>query len=259
LNIHTDGIIILDEVEPPAPLIEAAGSQELWRRQHHGVWSHTDSPNRKAPKDIAKNEYGELLCSLLLASFATHASASKRVRCNKISKASVFKEFHAHGFAHYHAIVLCEAPWSPLGLKRVLQEQGIYVEWNSEHDYYWTNFVYLTVPSTGPAGKTYDQLDQTPWLSEGHADIRATLLDMPRGARSSDKNRVRRFLGDVDEREGAPSQVSFSDKEFAAHVIPHNLGSVLSLQAWVQAQVNAMKADKVCARGALTWLARVGD
>lgn len=255
LSAGSSNGVVLDFVTPSAPSTSSSpssvgdvvigGAPSAWKRQHHGVWSHTDSSARKSPEDMAKAEFGVLLADELTQLFNSHASGPKRLRLNRVAKASVFQEAHSNGSRHFHAIVLCDFPWSPAALKRALQERhAIHVHWTSDHDYYWTNFVYLAVPSAEPTGKSSEQLDPEPWLSEGHPDVRATLEDIPRGARGADKCRVRRYLGDDPGRQSGSTCVAFTDKEFAANVVFHNLRSILSLQAWVQSQIETLAVQR---------------
>jgi hypothetical protein len=141
-------------------------------------------------------------------------------------------------------------------LKRVLRAQGIHVEFSSDHDYYWTSFVYVAVPSAVPGGKTDVDLDQDPWLSPGHPSVRDTLADMPRGARPSDKARVRRHLGDAEEggQECSSGNVALTDKEFAAHVVAKGFRTTTELLAWVQTQGANRKSLRGGERGAFVGL-----
>ena len=171
------------------------------KRQFHGTWSHTCDPNLKAPEQMPKHEFGELLVQLFDDYVCRNGSADvrKRSRLNKLGKLGVWAELHKHGRAagkaHYHFPVLAEEPWDFHPLQQALRNRKIYVDFSMEHDYYWTNVVYLATPSALPEGKTQMELDHDPWLSPGHPTVADCLEDMPRGARATDKTRVRRYLG----------------------------------------------------------------
>ena len=110
--------------------------------------------------------------------------------------------------------------------------------------------VYVAVPSCSHEWKT--AVDNDPWLSKGHADVKASLEDMPRGARSSDKVKVRRYLGLEDGSSIKKADLALSDKEFAEHVVGKGLRTVDALLAWIE-ETKVTKDVPVAAR-----LARVG-
>ena len=58
--------------------------------------------------------------------------------------------------------VLKQEPWCYEALKTYLRERGVHVEFSQEHDYYWTSFVYVAVPSSEPGGKSDEQIDHDP-------------------------------------------------------------------------------------------------
>eukprot|EP00973_Karenia_brevis_P036866 5079268-Karenia_brevis.AAC.2 len=217
---------------------ESAGKQKSpWRRLFMGTWSHTDDETKKAPKDMPKREFGELLWQLAEQVFQKARESGKRSRLNHMSKVSVWVELHQNGYPHYHFPCLAEDLWSYVPLARALRERGICVDFKAEHDFYWSAIVYLAVPSALPGGKQETDLDPAPWLSPNHALIREVLEDIPRGARACEKGRVRRYLGLAGSGGKTGRDIAFTDKEFAAHVVAHGLRDPIALMAWVQERV----------------------
>ena len=210
--------------------------------QYHGVWSHSDHPERKSPEDMPKQEFGELLLRLTEKVFRK-SSESRRARLNKLNLAAVFQELHTSGKPHYHFPVLADRPWSYEPLKKELRKEMIFVEFSVEHDYYWTNFVYLTVPGTSPGDKTEEDLDSDPWLSPGHLSLKETLQNIPRGARACDKARVRRFLSLDAPGTTSKNDISLTDKDFARHVVDKGLRDVTAVQSYVVSMNEAMKQE----------------
>ena len=160
-------------------------------------------------------------------------SETRRSRLNRLLKACVFAELHESGETHYHFLLLAEYPWSFVPLARTLRAEGICVDFSDGHDYYWTGFVYLNVPGLGPAKKKECDLDHEPWLSPDHPSVAETIRDIPRGARLSDKDRVRLFLQISDGRDGSDGRVSITDKTFASYLTAKSLRTKLVLQAWI--------------------------
>ena len=209
--------------------------KKLWRRQFTGTWSHTNDPSKKAPRDVSKADFGELLMNLQGGIFQKSTEAPKKAKLNHVTKVSVWEETHQNGNPHYHFPMLADSPWTYLPLQRALRRQGIHVEFSSEHDYHWTSIVYVATPSPLPSGKKEVELDQEPWLSPGHPHVRETLEDIPRGARASDKTRVRRYLCLGEESASKVKDLSLTDKEFSAHLVAHGLRSTTQVLAWVAA------------------------
>lgn len=228
--------------------------KKLWKRQHSGTWSHTEDPNKKAPRDMAKGAFGELLLRVLADVFQKATHPPKRAKLNRVVKLSVWQEPHRNGMPHYHFPILAEHPWSVVSVKRALRAEGIFVEFSSDHDYYWTSFIYVATPDPMPQGKQEAELDQDPWLSPGHKSVRETLEDMPRGARASDKARVRRYLSDGEPAASQSKDISFTDKQFSAHVISKSLRSCTDLLAWVESHTSKLKSLPVDARSVVRGL-----
>ena len=218
-------------VAPPAQVVLPL-QPRAFKMQFHGTWSHTNKPGRLSPKDMPKHVLGDLVMKTQSGLFQATA-ASRGTRLNRLTKVSVFEEKHASGDLHYHFPTLAEHPWYCGPLQQKLGEQGIDVDFSTAHDYYWTTIVYLAVPGTGPNDKREEDLDPDPWLSEGHPPIIDCLKEIPRGARATDKARVRRYLSVQDGVESKNKDVAFSDKEFAAHIIAKNVRTKLQLQAWI--------------------------
>lgn len=218
------------------------------KRQYLGTWSHTDDPTKKSPRDMSKKDFGELIVSLSDDVFRRSAANQKRCRLNRLLKTGVWEEKHTNGQIHYHFPVLAENGWYFAQLAKALRDKGIYADFSSEHDYYWTTVLYLCVPSAMPNGKKFDDIDSAPWLSPGHPHIVALLEDMPRGARASDKSRVRRFLGMEAKLTRSSKDVSLTDAEFAAHVVDKKLHSLTAVLAWVKEHVDVKSLLPVTVR-----------
>ena len=214
------------------------------KQQYPGCWSHTERQDLKAPRSMSKGAFGELLLRLVSAVFrSATADGARRVRENRLERVSVFQERHENGEIHYHFIVLAELPWCFVALVRALRAESICVEMTTSHDYYWTSFVYLCVPGADPNGKAESDLDMEPWLSPGHPSKKETVEAIPRGARASDKARVRRYLA-AETGEPTTKEVALTDKDFAAHVVAKGFKSLLQFQAWVTTTRARVKADR---------------
>ena len=207
-----------------------------------GTWSHTDLPDRFSPCDMSKKDFGELLQSLWEDIFSMpNVPGRKRRKANRLLKVAVFQEKHgavfeeqdADGTIHYHFPMLAEWPWSWKYVAKRLREHGIYVHFSTSHTYYWTALMYLAVPSDVPDGKREADLDPEPWLCADHPSLRDALEDIPRGARTCDKSRVRRFLGLV--CPGSEHRdVALSDKQFNTNIVKKGLRNHTAVLAWVQ-------------------------
>jgi len=221
----------------------AAVDWNVFKMQYCGCWSHTSMPGLKAPRDMPKAEFGELVQRLCERLFRT-SSERRRTRLNKLGLCSVFQELHANQEVHYHFPVLADRPWSCVPLQRALRAEGIAVEFSTTHDYYWTTFIYLTVPGDGPDDKKEGDLDRNPWLGPGHPTVLDTLKDIPRGARSCDKARVRRYLAVVSGGCSKSKQdVALTDKDFAKHVVAKSMRDPKQLQAWVASMSDLLQQD----------------
>jgi len=183
---------------------------------------------------MGKAQFGELLLATSAVTFAKSHETGKRARLNRMGKMSVFEELHQSGFPHFHFPCAAEDPWTYGPLKAALRAKGICVEFSEEHDYYWTTFMYLSVPSALPGGKTEKDLDLDPWLSPGHPTTKETLEDIPRGARPCDKARARRYLGLKDAGKCTSKDMAYTDKEFSALVVARNFRDVTAVMAWAQ-------------------------
>ena len=212
------------------------------KRLYCGTWSHTDDAKKKAPESMDKTSFGELLSTTLSSIFTKAAEPPKKAKLNHLLKLSVWEELHKSGKKHYHFPILAESPWYVTSLRRALQAHGVFAHFSAEHDYYWSSIVYLAVPSTMPGGKMEADIDQGPWLSSDHPPVRDVLVDIPRGARLSDKARVRRYLGDVTDVARGSSSLAATDKEFSAFVLDRGLRTQTDLLAWARTQVEKLKA-----------------
>ena len=219
----------------------AVGPKKIWKRQFLGTWSHTDDTNKKAPRSVSKADFGDILLRMLAGCFEAATNGPKRTKLNQVLRVSVWEEKHQNGMPHYHFPVLAEHPWYSDTLQRTLRAEGMYVEFSSDHDYYWTSFLYVAVPCAMPGGKAQADLDEDPWLSAGHPSVRTTLEDMPRGARSADKARARRSLGESGRQGSGKGGVALTDKEFSAHVVAKGLRTITELLAWVRTGMTRRK------------------
>ena len=212
------------------PLVDH--EKAAWKRLYNGTWSHTEMPDLFSPSDMSKKDFGELLVSLCDEMFNAMDGAKRRKQ-NRMLRISVFEEKHAALTMHYHFPMLAEWHWSGNALAALLRKHGIYVSFSSDHTYYWTAVVYLAVPSDMPDGKREADLDPKPWLCAGHPTIRDVLEEIPRGARLSDKSRVRRYL-DIAHPNTGQNVFALSDKHFNMKIIKKGLKDLTAVLGWVQ-------------------------
>ena len=191
---------------------------------------------------MAKADFGNLLLRLLASCFHMVTRGAKRSRLNRVLRVSVWEEKHQNGMSHYHFPIQAEHPWYACTLQRALRAEGIFAELSADHDYYWTSFLYVAVPSALPGGKTQADLDPDPWLSPEHPSVLDMVGDIPRGARATDKARARRFLGSEGREVVGRGGLALSDKEFAAHAVALDLRTTTQLLAWVQTRAANRKA-----------------
>ena len=203
-----------------------------FKMQFLGTWTHTARPDLKAPRDATRAAFGELLLRLLAGIFRVVEGGRRRCT-NRVIKVAVFRELHENGEAHFHFPILAERPWYTGPLKDALRNEGIAVDFSGDHDFYWTTMVYLTVPGTLPGQKREEELDAEPWLCPGHPSIPETLQEMPRGARASDKARVRRYLQVISPSSSNSQSMAYTHRDFARHIVEKALRTPLELQAWV--------------------------
>ena len=188
LDAHSEQITAMIRLYLATAPVEAAPAQQYARkRQYVGTWGHTDDPGKKAPNSMTKEEFGNMLLRSLGSCFHMVYGGPKTARLNRVLRVSIFEEKHQNGMPHYHFPILAELPWYSDILKRALRAEGVHVQFSSEHDYYWTSFLYVAVPSALPDGKSEADLDPEPWLSPGHPSVIDVVKDIPRGARASDR------------------------------------------------------------------------
>jgi hypothetical protein len=206
------------------------------RRQFLGTWSHTDLPSLKKPCDLSKEEFGNLLLTCAAKSFAMPRQGHQvGTVTNRILKACVVDELQQNGEVHKHFPILADKPFTSGPLEKVLREEGIAVHFSDTHSYYWTTFVYVTVPGSGPDKKKLEDLDPNPWLSPGHPPKEDELMQIPPGAYRSDKLRVRSFLGlDARGNKKNDQKEFMSDHSFASLLIQHSLKTRRALYAWIE-------------------------
>jgi hypothetical protein len=198
----------------------------------------------KKPADMSKADFGALLLKLSKKAFRTCSRGSR----NALSKVAVADEKHAsNGEIHKHFTLLAEKPFRPTHLQSLLRKAGIAVDF-SLHDYYWSSFVYITVPGNGPGKKTKEDLDPDPWLSDRHPSIEDELCNIPPGANRSDKLRVRKFLGlDPKGRPVGVMQKDLGFEEFSTVVVERGLDTRRKLLAFIQKSKGAEGDDKATA------------
>ena len=78
----------------------AAADWNVVKMQYCGCWAHTSTPGLKAPRDMPKADFGELVQRLCEGLFRT-SSERRRTRLNKLGLSSVFQELHANQELHY--------------------------------------------------------------------------------------------------------------------------------------------------------------
>ena len=106
-------------------------------------------------------------------------------RRNQTLKAAVVEEPHQSGEMHKQFAFLADKPFASGGMKRLFREKhNIALHFSDSHDYYWTTFVYITVPSDK---KPVSGIDPEPWLSPG-----SSLLSSPETRPSRCQRRTRR-------------------------------------------------------------------
>jgi hypothetical protein len=136
--------------------------------------------------------------------------------------------------------LLADKPFGYYPIQEKLRQKGLVVHFSATHDYYWTTFVYITVPGEPPHGKKAEDLDPQPWLSIGHPPVKEELMTIPPGARRTDKLRVRAFLGlDCRGRGRTEEALSITDTEFAAAVVENGFRERGGFLAWVEEQKEA--------------------
>jgi len=124
-------------------------ADRIYRRQFLGTWSHTELAGLKKPSELSKEEFGHLV--LELAAKASGMAFRGRGSHNfRILKLCVVDERHQSGEVHKHFPILADKPFSAGRLQSLLREEGIAAQFSDMHDYYWTTFIYVTVPPNLP-------------------------------------------------------------------------------------------------------------
>jgi len=187
---------------------------------------------------LTKEEFATILMDGLKVVFGQQEwphDQQRARRPNAMLKLCVVDEVHqTNGQIHKQFALLADKPWIAGPFKKWLRKtHNIAAHFSIEHEYYWTSFLYLTVPSDK---KPLADLDPDPWLSQGHPPVDEQLLDMPPGARRPDKLRVRAFLG-LDARgrpmHGAANTGELGPEEFSALVTELGLRTRRQLLAWI--------------------------
>jgi hypothetical protein len=206
-----------------------------FRRAYSVNFSDTNVPGRRRPGSFTREAFAVLLQQRHREEF--EEVMQEGVPANHVLKIMVFQELHANGQPHLYAVILCDRPYGCASIQRCLQtEDRVCASFGYDHAYFWSGVLYGGVPSVHKAPA---ELDPAPYHSEGRT-LRGELVDMPRGARKADKDRVRAHLGLAD-----PAQATrggkdiFSKEQLAEHVRAEGLRS----RAQVLAAAEATRAD----------------
>ena len=174
-----------------------------FRRAYSIQWSNTERGNAKKPQELSKQEFAFLLRRRHQENFDETAEKEQvpHEDRNFILKIMIWDELHADGRPHKYAMVLADRPYACELVRAILAKKDkIHIMFGTAHAYWWTGVVYGCVPSVH---KALAEIDPEPYHSEG-LTVREELMDMPRGARLADKQRVREFLGVAAAGAGAP-------------------------------------------------------
>ena len=153
-------------------------------------YSHTGLASRRQPGSFTREAFGVLLKQRHKEAFSLRARPG--LPPNRVVKFMVWRELHADRNIHLYGMILCERPYGTFELQKILREKDqVYVSFGSDHMYFWTGVVYGSVPTVHKAA---EEIDPRPYHSAGKT-CREELADMPKGARLTDKERVRNFLG----------------------------------------------------------------
>ena len=203
-------------VRAPRAAPKQAAAQRKNRRAYSVTFSHTERRGAKRPADLSRLAFADLLKQrhqeVFLATSAEAAAAEADVAANVVIKVMVFHELHADGNVHAYAMVLANRPYACEPIRRLLaQKDQVNVMFGTSHAYWWTGVVYGAVPTVH---KALEEIDTEPYHSEG-LTVREELMDMPRGARFPDKERVRAFLGVPAAKKGSAAQARLGKEELA--------------------------------------------
>ena len=174
-------------------------------------------PHARKPVEFTREEFALLLQERHSQHFAVQAQPG--LPPNKLCKVMVFRELHSDGNYHIYAVVLADRPYGPTSVQRALRTRDkVFVSFGMNHAYFWFAVVYASVPSThkGP-----EEMDPNPYHSEG-LTLREELADVPKGARRSEKDRVRAHLGlplVAAGNRGNPKPALMSEEDFAELVV----------------------------------------
>lgn len=195
-------------------------AQRKFRRAYSISFSSPSRPQLKKPADFSKQEFAILLKKRHTQMFVETAAKEGLAATdqNTIHKVMVWDELHADGEMHKYCMVLADRPYSCEPVRALLaKEDKVHIMFGTSHSYWWTGVVYGSVPSVH---KALEEIDAQPYHSEG-LTVREELMDMAKGARVADKERVRAFLG-VPAGSAKPQAQSRLGKEELGELIQSN-------------------------------------
>ena len=204
----------------PPPKRKRPACEEKPKRLHHCIFSAPVNleGDVKTPDSLGREGFACLLQKTAEEIFEDR---------NRLTKFSVWKEFHKNGKSHLHAVCLLDKPGISNPWLKALKRENCHVYFeHGASEYYWSVILYLAVPSA-----TKPQVDTAPFLSESHPSIEETLKDIPRGANRSDKERARAYLG---KRGLLVERRTMDHSEFAQYVIKKELRSKTALLAFLK-------------------------
>ena len=174
----------------PAGDSAQAAPQPKFRACYSFNYSHSGQPGRRQPSSFTREELGLLVAQRHADHFAQRQRPG--LPANRVVKYVVFRELHADRNVHMYGMILCERPYHTTDIQKALREKDtVYLSFGAEHMFFWTGVKYGAVPTVHKAA---EEIDKQPYHSQGKT-IREELVDMPKGARVSDKEQVRAFLG----------------------------------------------------------------
>ena len=171
-----------------------APAHSPFRRLHTFCFPDTMGAGRRRPASCTREQFGALLKKRHDDHFSdVYAPGNSGIITpNTVEDVYVCRELHSNGQPHLYGIVLCARPYHAARIaNRVRECDLIYMSVSSNHIYLWTAVVYCSVPS---AHKAPCEIDNSPWNLKGRTQ-REILIDFPKGARVSEKQRVAAHLG----------------------------------------------------------------
>ena len=168
--------------------------QSAFRCVHTFCFPDILGRGRRRPASFTREQFGVLLKRRHGDHFSDVYEVGNVgvIETNKVEDIFVCRELHANGQPHLYAVVICARPYHATRIsKRIRDHDQVYLSHSSSHAYFWTAITYCAVPS---AHKAPCEIDKAPWDLKGKT-VRELLLDFPRGARASEKQRVMAYMG----------------------------------------------------------------